>query len=411
MKRAWQNWSVSIIDSGQRLRIAWWSPWPPSRSGVAEYSVALLSRLQHLADVTVFVDDALFKQVTLALPHAPIFPAGAFLTRHAARPFDAAVFHLGNQAGHAYMADALLNAPCRRIAVLHDGSLYHLYQGISHWRLLREIIAEESWPAAWRAWRRMRLPGSDSYSHPLLRRICRASDVIIAHSDFLARRLRLAAPEKPVVVVPHGTNDFQDDGGALQAQARRALDLPPDAILFGVFGHITAAKRVERAIEAFVASNPPNSALYIAGELSPLAPETVRRWADDPIRCAQHRIRFEAAYHARLYLLLAMQAMNAGVALRFPTAGESSGVLSDLLSMGKPAIVSDVGAFHELSDECVIKTPVGEGEMEALSKAFWMLATQPGLRADMSRAARRYSAQHTWQIVAEAYLRAILNSR
>ena len=402
---------MSAVISAQRVRIAWWSPWPPSRSGVAEYSLALLSRLQHLADVTVFVDDALFKQVTLALPHAPIFPAGAFSTQHAARPFDAAVFHLGNQAGHAYMADALLSAPCRRIAVLHDGSLYHLYQGISHWRLLREIAAEEGWPAAWRAWRRMRLPGSDSYSHPLLRRICRASDVIIAHSDFLARRLRLAAPEKPVVVVPYGANDFQDDGGALQAQARRALDLPADAILFGVFGHITAAKRVERAIEAFVASNPPNSALYIAGELSPLAPEAVRRWANNPARCAQHRIRFEASYRTPLYLLLATQAIDIGVVLRFPTTGESSAVLSDLLSMGKPAIVSDVGAFHELPDECVIKTSVGEDEIEALSRAFWMLATQPSLRADMSRAAHRYSAQRTWQIVAQAYLRAILNSQ
>ncbi|MCS7060866.1 MAG: glycosyltransferase family 4 protein [Anaerolineae bacterium] len=397
---------MSAIDNAGHPRIAWWSPWPPARSGIAEYSLSLVEALRHLAQVNIFVADQAIGRA-MSLPGVSVLPAGAFRSEHARQPFDAAVFHLGNQAGHAYMADALLSAPCRRIAVLHDGSLYHLYEGISRWRLLREIAAEEGWFAAWRAWQRMRLPGSDSYNHPLLRRICRASDLLVAHSAFLAERLRTAAPATPVTVLPYGVTAYTEDGGALQTQARRALDLPAGALLFGVFGHITAAKRVEQIIEAFVRSDLPQSWLYIAGEVTPLAPEAVRRWAEDPTRCALHRIRFEAAYRTPLYVLLGMQAVDIGITLRFPTTGETSAVLSDLLSMGKPTIVSEIGAFRELPDDCVIKVPTDENEIAGLSAAMRRLSLDPPLRTRMASAARAYSAGRTWDIVAQSYLKMV----
>ncbi|MDW8351883.1 MAG: hypothetical protein RML99_08235 [Anaerolineae bacterium] len=393
-------------DSCPLLRLAWWSPWPPARSGVAEYSLSLVEQLRRLAQVEVFVADDRAGRTVLSFDDVPVRPASDFWTQHARKAFDAAIFHLGNQAGHAYMADALVRTPCKRVAVLHDGSLYHLYEGVSRWRLLREISAEEGWAAAWRAWRRMLLPGSDSYNHPLLRRICCASDLLIAHSAFLAERLR-AVTKNRVELVPYGATPFIDDGGQLQAHARRALSLPTDAVLFGVFGYVTAAKRVEQVIEAFTMSSLQQSWLYIAGEVGLLTPLAVRRWADDPARCARHRIRFEPAYRTPLYVLLAMQAVDVGIVLRFPTTGETSAVLSDLLSMGKPVIVSDVGAFREVPDECAIKVLVSKDEVADLVTAMRRLAFEPGLRAHMASAARMYSAQQTWSTVARIYHRIV----
>jgi glycosyltransferase involved in cell wall biosynthesis len=369
--------------------------------------VLLLDALRPSTSVLVFVDDAVAAQSRRLFPDMAVLPGSAFLSEHTRRPFDAAVFHLGNQAGHAYMADALLSAPCLRVGVFHDGSLYHLYEGVSRRRLLREIAAEAGWPAAWRAWRRMRLPGSDSYQHPLLRRIARACDALAAHSHYLAERLRSAAPETQIDVLPFGTTLYTDDGGRLQAECRRALGLPQDAVLFGVFGHISAAKRVERVIEAFVEADLPAAWLYITGELTPLAPAALRAWADDPARCARHRIRFDAGYRAPDYLLLAMHAVDVGIALRFPTTGESSAVLSALLGMGKACIVSDVGAFCELPADCVIKTPVNGSEIASLSAAMRVLSADVDLRARMASAARAYSAQRTWDIAAYRYLELI----
>ena len=51
------------------------------------------------------------------------------------------------------------------------------------------------------------------------------------------------------------------------------------------------------------------------------------------------------------------------VSLRWPTMGETSAAAVRALSLGKPLVVSDVGAFRELPDEVAIKVPVGEGEI------------------------------------------------
>lgn len=392
----------------QRSRVAWWSPWPPSYSGIAEYSRMLVAHLRRLAEVRVFVEDALAPRVVEIFPDAPALPASAFQTEHRRSPFDVAVFQLGNQAGHGYMADALFSVPCRRVSVFHDGSLYHLYEGVSHYRLIREIAAEEGWPAAWRAWKRLRQPGSDSYHHPLLRRAAGACDQIIVHSQCLAGRVRAAAPDRPIAVLPFGCETWLDDGGLLRRQARRIIGLPQDALIFGVFGHITAAKRVERVIEAFVQADLPGAWLYVVGEVTALAPPTLRRWATDPALCARHRIRFEARRRpAYLSWIMAMHTVDAGVTLRFPTTGESSAVVSELLGMGKPCIVSDIGALAELPDSCTIKVPVTEEEIAALQDALRRLAAEPDRLADMSRAARAFAQGRAWEVVAQAYLQAM----
>ena len=40
------------------MRLAFVSPMPPSRSGIADYSAALLAALEKLADVAVFSDES-----------------------------------------------------------------------------------------------------------------------------------------------------------------------------------------------------------------------------------------------------------------------------------------------------------------------------------------------------------------
>ena len=310
------------------------------------------------------------------------------------------------------MTDALLKAPYPRVGVFHDGSLYHLYEGISRYRLIREIAAEEGVRAAWRAWHRLRQTGSESYHYPLLRKLAGACNALVAHSTYLAARLKTATAHQlsqpMVTVIPFGATCFPDDGGQVKGIVRRIVGLPQDALIFGVFGHITAAKRVDRVIQAFVEANLPKAWLYIVGEMTPLAPNMLRQWASDPACCLGQRILFDARYRTPEYLLWAMQAVDVGIVLRFPTTGENSAVASDLLGMGKPCIVSAIGAFNDLPTSCVIKVPAGgDDELTALRAAMRHLASQPAQLASMSQAARAYSCERSWQIVAQRYLQLI----
>ena len=82
------------MGSADRLRIAFFSPLPPAKSGIADYSAALLEPLKRLADVTVFTDQ----------------PKAIDATR-----YDAFLYQIGNNAFHA-VKTAVRRPPLARAA-------------------------------------------------------------------------------------------------------------------------------------------------------------------------------------------------------------------------------------------------------------------------------------------------------
>src|SRR5207249_2372025 len=83
------------------VKVAYYSPLPPSRSGIADYSALLLPALRERIDVVV------------------ARPGGR------APAADVALYHVGNDPDvHAWIADALRAHP--GVAVLHEYVLHHL---------------------------------------------------------------------------------------------------------------------------------------------------------------------------------------------------------------------------------------------------------------------------------------------
>jgi hypothetical protein len=92
------------------------------------------------------------------------------------------------------------------------------------------------------------------------------------------------------------------------------------------------------------------------------------------------------------------------VSLRFPTMGETSGMVVRALTAGRPQIVSDVGWFSELPEEVALKVPVAEDEVEILADELEHLAREPELRVSMAAAARGFAQrEHDLGRVADAY--------
>ena len=90
------------------MRVAYYSPLPPSRSGIADYSALLLPALEERMDVVV------------AKP-------GRF--RRAPKA-DVALYHVGNDPNeHGWIVDALRKRP--GIVVLHEFVLHHLVSGVT----------------------------------------------------------------------------------------------------------------------------------------------------------------------------------------------------------------------------------------------------------------------------------------
>jgi glycosyltransferase involved in cell wall biosynthesis len=109
---------------------------------------------------------------------------------------------------------------------------------------------------------------------------------------------------------------------------------------------------------------------------------------------------------ARLWSFLA--ACQVCVNLRYPTMGETSGIVVRTLSLGRPLVVSDVGWFAELPDEAALKVPVGEDEVSAIADALELLVRDRELQARMGNAALALAqGEHQLDRVAEAYLAAL----
>ena len=117
----------------------------------------------------------------------------------------------------------------------------------------------------------------------------------------------------------------------------------------------------------------------------------------------QHRVRFLGHYPDDLADLAAIA--DIGVCLRRPpTNGETSAALMDLLRLGVPTIVSDVGSFSCYPDSVVRKHRWSSDGLIGLTHALRELAEDRPRREALGRAAWRYVHQnHGWPSTADSY--------
>src|SRR5438105_1048956 len=98
------------------MRIAWFSPLPPIRSGVAAYSAELVEALNPTHAIDCFVDhprsfSSVGGQGLSRLTPARVFNAHDFVWRQQRDPYDLAVYQLGNASCHDYMWAYLVRYP------------------------------------------------------------------------------------------------------------------------------------------------------------------------------------------------------------------------------------------------------------------------------------------------------------
>jgi hypothetical protein len=104
------------------LRLAFVSPLPPLPTGIADYVADVLQLLAGRHEVELF--HAQDEVDAGRLPAgAPVLPAAELPARHRERPFDLAVYQLGNAPAHDFVYEWLSRRP--GLLVLHDLVLHH----------------------------------------------------------------------------------------------------------------------------------------------------------------------------------------------------------------------------------------------------------------------------------------------
>jgi hypothetical protein len=98
------------------MRVAFFSPLPPARSGIADYSEALLGSLRYLAEIE-----------PISSAGQPFDPQG----------YDIALYQIGNNRYHDFVYETALRHP--GVVVMHESNLHHLLTDLT--------IRRDNWDA------------------------------------------------------------------------------------------------------------------------------------------------------------------------------------------------------------------------------------------------------------------------
>ena len=371
------------------MRIAFFSPLPPTRSGIADYSHALLDRLARIAEIDTFTEK----------------PASFDPSR-----YDIAVYQLGNNPHHAFVYEMAMKHP--GVAVMHEANLHHLIADLTIRRgdwdaYLREVEQNAGADELEYARRYVRtVERGPDYSIPMIRSILGQSRAAIVHSAAVEGELRASGFTGPIGKIPHGAWMDQEHaatngagGGRMEYRSR--LGLTESTPLVGIFGFLKPYKRIAESLRAFrrLVRVVPDARLILVGEAH----------AELPLASMIPSLGLEA--HARHLGFTEigdfngyLNACDIVLNLRYPTVGESSGTLLRALGMGKAVIVSDVGSFSELPDEICLKVPVDSSEEDYLFEYLNLLVTRPELARAMGARAREWAKRECdWDSVARRY--------
>ncbi|WP_031496675.1 hypothetical protein [Bryobacter aggregatus] len=340
------------------MKLGYHAPLPPAKTGVAQYAATLLRHL------------------------APLYEEGGDL------------YQIGNNGLHWEIYQQALARP--GIVLLHDACLHHLLLG----KLKRDEYIEEfvynygEWfrQTALRYWEARAGSAADAkyFARPLLRRLVERAKLTIVHNAAAEAAVRHHAPAAKVALVPHLFEPPRDHCyGEIEQYREQVLGVTRDECLFAVLGHLRESKRIDTILSAFelLVVKGLKIRLLVQGDF--VGPDLERALA--PRLRTSHILR--RPYLSEDEWWLQAHAIDAVINLRWPLAGESSGIATRLMGIGKPALLTRSLETRDIPEAAAIQIDPGPPERAQLEHFVAWLALQPEAR----RAIGRHAVLHTRQ--------------
>jgi glycosyltransferase involved in cell wall biosynthesis len=393
------------------VRLAIVSPLPPAATGIADYTADLVALLAPRHELELFHGRT--ELDAARLPHGvPVRPAAELVARYRQRRYDLVLHQLGNNPIHDFQYELLSRVP--GLLVLHELVLHHARaahflesEAVRAWRAdpASALARERARPEldAWHAELEYAYPGRGArlhaaqlgtvgellhYAYPLFRIPVEASRAVAVHNRFMAEAVRAELPDAVVLQAPMPMSALPVDPGTVRA-LRARLGFAADDLVVGVFGLLTAEKRVGSVARALARAARTHARL----RLLLVGPVPDRQRLDAELARIGVRERTVVAGRVSLAELAAhIEAADVVAHLRYPSARETSAALLRVLAQGRPTIVSDLQHQSELPRDAVLRVDVAE-EDAALEAALLRLAGDSALRQALARAAAAFVAQ------------------
>jgi len=357
------------------MTVGFHAPLSPARTGVADYAASLAAALGRHGTVEVN-----------------------------ARRADVWLYHLGNNQFHREIYQRALARP--GVVVLHDAVLQHFFLG---WLDEQEYVEEfvfnygewhrELAHELWRGRANSAL-SQRYYAFPMLRRIAEVSQAVVVHNPAAAHMVREQAPAARVVEIPHLFAPVDLPSQVEVRRYRQMLGLSSRQFVFGVFGYLRESKRIMTILRAFdrIQRAAPHSFLLLAGDF--VSQDLAR--AAEPLLGVPGVLRLHHLPEREFWL--AASAVDACINLRYPGAGETSGISVRLMGIAKPVMVTLGEETERYADTACFRIPPGVAEKASLTEHSILAASLPQTAQEIGkRGAGHIHSFHSLERVAELY--------
>lgn len=388
------------------MRVALFSPLPPSPTGVADYSRLLLEGLSEKFPVEAYTDQPVEPPLDV-----PCYSWREFEHRQLVEPKALPVYQMGNSLHHEFLYPLVFRHA--GVLVLHDLVLHHsrlaMYMSspeVADYKAdpgntgkrdralakLSEYTAEveASYPGHGNDVAEIAIRmggGSLLYQYPLHELLVRASRMTIVHNRAARDELAARFPDSAIRVVRMG---IELPELVSRDEARRRLDLGKETVLAS-FGLVTPEKRISivlRCLRRMLDEEIDVRYVLVGG----IVPHYDARREAEELGVAE-RVHFTERVSETDFQLYA-SAADLCLNLRYPSAGETSATLLRLLAAGRSVMVTDQMRELDYPDTVVARTSL-DGDEDGLFCDVMDLLRDPDRRRRLERCAREYvEAEH-----------------
>lgn len=379
------------------MKIAFFTPLTPLKSGVADFSEELLLGMKQYTDldIDIFIGDYKPSNKEI-ISNFTIKKFKEFEDENVRSEYDEVIYQIGNnEQCHEEIYNMALKYP--GIIELHDIALHHFIAATTlargnvdeYKRIMRYCHGVGGEKVVDRFLNQEILPPweTDALTFTVNKEIVDAAKAIIVHSDFAKQIIKGIRPDVPVQLIYLHTPDIYEDYEEQKKSSREELNIGQDEFIISSFGFATKTKRIKEIMQALAQVKKQGYIFkyYIAGQ------------ADENLQLDRviKELGLENEVIITGFLELGhmkklMLASDVCMALRYPSQGESSGVLHRMFGMGKVIMVTNVTNFSEYPDDVVIKIEV-EKEVDNISKNIIQLINKPEKRDSLKKEAFKFS--------------------
>jgi glycosyltransferase involved in cell wall biosynthesis len=384
-------------------KIAWLSPLPPQRSGIADYSYCLIKALKPRFDIDLYYDDQ--RPLAELEEEFKVYPLSVFPERHGT--YDDVIYHLGNNSSfHKRIYEFAWNYP--GTVVLHDYNL----SAFMHQAFYRHNhdLYRQALPAGNCDEGRKGLQSlihrlfSDSSQLPMSQAIVSRSKKVIVHHRWVKNQLD---NNGRIEVIPHFAKLSHRPTQKDIETFKNTHGIRDTHFVLSCLGFINPNKLPGLQIEVvqrLIDDGYPVQLIF-AGEPAPEVKDLVAE-----VRSGKyHENIIFTGYQNETDYLSAIFASDIVINLRNPSMGEASGTLMHALAAARPTIVSDANQYREFPDNVCWKLAYDENQAEVLCAYIRALMSDPHLREAISmNAANFVNTVLAWEKIIDRWTEILL---